>query len=262
MAWTVSENVVELSGEVQVPAKIMRPKMVVPMPAPVILTPAIEAKLDVEEAPVLSLQKETEGPFFEKSEASRTHEEQARIDYHRALESLKIGEIIQAERLLVGTLNQFPTHHASRAELASIYLKENQLDDSERILQEGLKLDENNPDFLRLMAIVYDRREEPDKALSLLVKVKESRRQDKNYVAFLGHIYQQTGRYALARQQYFRLLQTEPSNPIWLLGVSVALDSEGQHDAALEGYHRLAREGNIDPIILQYVQDRINALKG
>ena len=48
------------------------------------------------------------------------------------------------------------------------------------------------------MAVIHDKREEPDKALILLMKVKDSRRQDKNYIAFLGHIYQQTGRFALA----------------------------------------------------------------
>lgn len=200
--------------------------------------------------------------IFEKTRSTLTAEEQAATDYEYALEHFGAGDNSEAEKVLIKALNHKPNHHASRIELATLYLKKERLEEAEQVLQEGLRIDENHPDFLKLMAILHDKREEPEKALTLLVKVKDSKRHDKNYVAFLGHIYQQTGQYSLARQQYFRLLQSEPKNPIWLLGVSIALDAEGQRDAALEGYYQLKKEGKIDPKILKYVQDRIKILKG
>lgn len=213
------------------------------------------------EAWTVSLPPQCNTAQFEKPEMSLTIGEKASADYKQALKHRDNGEFLQAEKLLKTVLLQIPTHHAARAELATLHLKRNQLDESEMLLSEGLRFDENNPDFLRLMAVIYDKREEPDKALALLVKIKDSRK-DKNYVAFLGHVYQQTGRFALARQQYYRLLQEEPDNPLWLLGVSLALDAEGQKEDALEGYKKIIGNGNMDPQVLQYVQTRILALKG
>jgi len=243
-AWTVSEWVVDMPSEVG---------------------ESKGATLDIPQKPkklshaTLEPVEKKSATSFEKTEAATTGEEQAVNDYRRALQHLAQGESLQAEKLLRNSLIQFPNYHDARAELSTVYLKRNQIEEAEVILQEGLSLDENNADFLRLMAMVYDRKGDPEAALALLVKVKDSRK-DKSYVAFLGHIYQETGRYALARQQYYRLLQEEPKNPLWLLGVSVALDGEGQRGPALEGYRRLLSEGNVDPAILKYVQERVDLL--
>ena len=261
MAWSVSERIVELPQETLIMQKRVELKKLTPHG----FTPDIKKKnaSGLEQKPMISSTvAENETPVFQKKDASLSIEEQAVANLQRAQVLIKNREYAEAEKNLIFNLNRTPSHHATRSELASLYFKENQLDDAENILLEGLKYDENNSDFLKLMAMIHDKRDEPDKALSLLVKVKESKRQDPSYIAFLGHIYQQTGQYGLARQQYFRLLQMDPKNSMWLLGVSIALDAEGQKDAALEGYHRLTHEGNIDPKILKYVQERINVLKG
>jgi len=257
LAWTVSENVVRLSDE-----KMLISKSTAPETNPDDKNDHSELKSKTKVVATTAKEPEKETSSFSKKDASLSSEEDAMNNLRRAQLLIKKRDYPQAEKYLINTLNRVPNHHASRVELASLYLKENQLEESENLLLEGFKYDENNADFLRLMAMIHDKKEEPEKALALLVKVKESRRQDTNYIAFLGHIYQEMGQYGLARQQYYRLLQLEPRNSMWLLGVSIALDAEGQKEAALEGYHRLAREGNIEPKILQYVQTRINNLKG
>ena len=252
-AWTVSEWVIDSPQDGKSHQTFVQPTQesfdssVAPVKAP--------------EDKVLSLPPQHKAAQFKKQETPLTTDEEAFEHYREALKYRDNGEYLEAERFLKTALAQMPTHHAARAELATLYLKRNQLDATEMLLSEGFSLDENNADFLRLMAVIYDKREEPDKALALLVKIKDSRK-DKNYVAFLGHIYQQTGRFALARQQYYRLLQEEPENPVWLLGVSLALDAEGQKEAALEGYRKITSDGNMDPHVLQYVKERIKVLKG
>lgn len=239
-AWTVSEWVIDSPQDSQRDHIITPPKT-----------------LDTQ---MLSLPPQHKTAQFEKRETPLTNEEEASQDYRQALKYRDNGELLAAESLLKTALQQMPAHHAARIELATLYLKRNHLDETEVLLSEGLRLEENNPDFLRLMAVVYDKREEPDKALAFLIKVKDSRKRDKDYVALLAHIYHETGRFALARQQYYRLLQEEPENPLWLLGVSLALDAEGQKDAALEGYRKITFDGSLDPQVLQYVQARIKAL--
>ncbi len=252
-AWTVSERVIELPQET--------PTVIKPAKSAVVLDLPHHDRSRTNALPS-PLAKVIEEPIFEKTQPKLTDDEEIMVDYRRAMEHISHGETVLAQKFLMGILNQAPNHHLARTELATLYIKQNQLELAEETLLEGLRIAENNADFLRLMAMVHDKRQEPEKALSLLVKVKDSRKQDKNYVAFLGHIYQETGHFALARQQYYRLLQEEPSNPLWLLGVSIALDSEGQRDAALEGYQRLQQEGKVDPSVLEYINVRIKALKG
>ena len=206
--------------------------------------------------------EENDKPLFSKSRPSFSDEEEALYDFRRALVHINRRQDKEAELLLTAVIERLPTHHAARTELATLFYNRGDFEQTEEIVTEGLKLDESHPDFLRLMAMVHDIRGEPDRALSLLVRVKDSGKQDKNYIAFLGYIYQQTGQFSLARQQYFRLLQVEPNNSNWLLGVTVALDSEGQREAALEGYQRITKQGGIDANIIKYAEERISALKG
>lgn len=267
LAWTVSDNVVEIEEKTDISTA---QSTAASMTNKTNLEEKEKEKDSAKEESVIFKKIKTQlsendsdkpgRPVFQKTTSSLNEEEQAAYDYSHAVKQFDLGETFQAERVLINALNSKPDHHVSRKELATLYLKREQLIEAEHILQEGLRLDENNADFLKLMAVIHDKRSEPDKALGLLVKVKDSK-QDKNYFAFLGHIYQQTGQYGLARQQYFRLLQLEPRNPTWLLGVSIALDAEGKKSAALEGYQQLINEGRMDPKVLEYVQDRIRVLK-
>lgn len=152
--------------------------------------------------------------------------------------------------------------HKSRVELATLYLQQDKLEAAETLLMEGLFMDAYHPDCLRLMAFIEDRRQAPEKALELLNKVKSHHRKDAQYISFLGYIYQKTGHYDLARQQYFRLLENEPENAAWVLGLSMALEAQGQRESALEGYHRLQNKMGIDSSIVNYAKERIRVLKG
>jgi len=217
------------------------------------------------EVPIIEEQtklKEETSHRFQKKNSHLSKKETIEVNFWRAMGYLKQKDSVSAEDLFITNLNQFSKHHPSRIELVSIYLKSEDFEKAEIYLSEGLRGDSQNPDFLRLMATLHNVKGEPEKALPLLLKIKEPHVHQKNYLVLLGHVYQQLGHSTLARKQYFRLLNAEPNNPLWLLGITMSLDSEGQKEPALEGYRRLVKEGSIDPQILQYVRERINALKG
>lgn len=255
LAWTVSETVGEIPDlSLELPKEEEGSLMKI--------VPSVSASITqgAEPKPVVRAAAPVVG--FDKKPTQLTEDEKTSADYRSAMAALNKGEENIAENLFLKNLATSIDHHASRVELAKLYLKRNRNDEAEILLEEGLRISENFPHFLRLMAVVYDRKNDSEKALSYLMKVPESKRQDTTYVALLAHAYQKTGQYALARQQYYRLLQNEPRNALWLLGVSIALESEGQREAALEGYQKLNHEGNMDPQVLNYVRDRIKALKG
>src|SRR5690349_14974450 len=122
-AWTVSEPVVDSSLDKQVEHFSIAPS-------------------STSETKVLSLPPQHKIAQFEKREAQLTIEEEASSDYRQALKCRDNGEFLQAEKYLQTALMQMPTHHAARVELATLYLKRNQLEETEMLMSEGLRLDE------------------------------------------------------------------------------------------------------------------------
>lgn len=277
MAWTVAENITEVpplvledplakaEDELKIQHNVLKDiKKLTHTESKMQKTVSVEKPLGQQPPASMNAVTTTNGPLvgFQKNPSALTEEEDAVKEHLKACDLIKRGKEGEAEIVLFTSLIKTPTHHASRAELATLYLKKEQDKEAEKVLSEGLKLAESNPQFLKLMAIIHERWGEPEKALSLLEKISEEKRYEKNTVALLGHLYQQTGRYNLARQQYAYLMQTEPKNPLWLLGLSIALESEGKREAALEGYQKLEREMRVEPDILTYIKERIECLKG
>lgn len=201
------------------------------------------------------------GQSFEKQLSNLNGEEQATLNYIQALEFINNGIDDKAEELFLNNLTASPNHIASRVELANLYLKVNQDLDAEQLVNEGLKL-QNHPELLKLMAIIMERRGDLNIALDYLNKIPPQHKNDKNTVVLLGHIYQRTGHFGLAKNQYERLMEADPNNPLWLLGVTMAIDGEGKKSEALKGYLKLQSSPTLDSSVQQYISQRIASLKG
>lgn len=201
------------------------------------------------------------GSNFQKMSAELSEEEQAIVDYSEALEAIRLGQDVKAQKILEGNIARFPIHSMSRAELAKLYLKQHRDLDAEVVLEEGLRLSEKHPEFLKLMAITYERRGELNKSMDYLSKIPLDQQNDCEVVAMWAHIYQNLGHYSKARSQYQRLIQFESNNPLWTLGLAMAYDSEGNKKSALEKYEQLQSAGGVDSKIMHYVQERIASLK-
>ncbi len=199
---------------------------------------------------------------FEKKAPTLEPEEMATQDFHAAIKLMNSGSTSQGEQKLVSALRQNPEHTQARIQLATLYLKQDRELEAEVCLQQGLQQNENDPELLRLQAMVYERQNEPEKALHCLNKMPHDAKNHKGIVALKANLFQQVGQYKDARQQYMKLLKNEPHNSAWLLGLSIALDSEGDKESAIEGYKQLQARSGLEHGVLEYVANRLNALKG
>ncbi len=196
---------------------------------------------------------------FQKRLAKLQENEQAVEEYSHALEYINMGEVSKAIPLLEQGLKKAPNQIMIRVQLASLYLKQNRDLDAEYVLQNGLQLSNDNPEFLKLLAVLYERRGEADKALEAINKIPVNRRNDKESTAFLGHLLQSTGHHAKARELYERLQRAEPQNPLWMLGIAVSFDAEGRKKEALQSYEKLRKE-SMDTKMSKYADRRIAIL--
>lgn len=199
---------------------------------------------------------------FEKKETKLTDEELAVSDYAQALEWINAGMEVKAEQLLATSIRQCPEHVPTRAELARLYLKRNRDEEAEMLLAEGLQFSNENPEFLKLMAMTMERKEDFSSALKYLNRIARNKQNEKDTIALFGHIHHRAGNYSLARQEYGRLMKMEPNNTLWSLGFTMALDGQGNSAAALDGYQKLLKDPNMESSLLKYVEERVVALKG
>lgn len=200
-------------------------------------------------------------PGFKKQASHLTEEEQVVLNYVQALEYINKGINNQAESLLLDNLALLPSHLVSRMELANLYLRINQELNAEQVVSEGLT-QQQHPELLKLMAMILERRGELKLALEYLDKIPPHYKNDRNTIILLGHVYQQTGHFTLAKKQYDRLLEAEPTNSLWLLGAAMALEGQGKKREALKSYLQLQSDPTLESSLSQYIAERIASLKG
>ncbi|WP_111640416.1 tetratricopeptide repeat protein [Marinimicrobium alkaliphilum] len=96
-------------------------------------------------------------------------------------------------------------------------------------------------------------------ALELLEAHLATAEGDEAYRALTAGLQFQQGDYAAAANQYRRLLSDFGEEPVYWLGLALALDQQDQQASALEAYRR-ARAGEQRPSVVAYIEQQIVAL--
>lgn len=111
---------------------------------------------------------------------------------------------------------------------------------------------------LELSAQIQARRGDLEGAILMLEAVRPGFHET-SYYALRANLYQQTTRYAEAASLYRRLLDDEPNNSAFWLGLAVCLDAMNSA-GALEAFGKARDNGEYDGEVLEYIQERITAL--
>lgn len=98
------------------------------------------------------------------------------------------------------------------------------------------------------------------RAVDVLARQPPSLRRDPNYTALLAAAWQQAGQPAQAAAAYQALLQHDPGQAQWWLGLAVAQQSLDQGPQALASFRRARAAGGLTSGVLAYIDQRIEAL--
>jgi len=97
-----------------------------------------------------------------------------------------------------------------------------------------------------------------NKAISILEKYAPSIEANPKYHAFIAALYQRQGKTNLAANLYKQLLDLDPKNAKWWLGLGVTQESLGNTTAAVEAYNNADAIGGLSPETKAYVDTRIH----
>lgn len=203
----------------------------------------------------------TKPPAFTKTRAATTtgqRWQQLKADVSTAMADGRDTEAIAGLEIM---LQLQPQNHQVRRHLAALLLKNGAPGHSELLLEQGV---EQYPQALPLresLARLYAQISQPAKALTLLKGRNPDVLLHPDYIQLRARLAQQLQDHQQAQLDYALLSRFQPESIKWRLGLAVALDQDGQYQAAVEVYRWLAG-ATTTPDIGAFVQQRLAALGG
>lgn len=97
-------------------------------------------------------------------------------------------------------------------------------------------------------------------AVALLEKQKPKKNIAETYNKLLAGLYQKEKSHSKAVALYTSLIEINPSNITYWLGMGISRDALGEHQPALNAYHVVLAHKNLDTNVRNFVKTRIQAL--
>jgi MSHA biogenesis protein MshN len=199
---------------------------------------------------------------IEKTPILLTPEQRANQAYQAALTAIQNNQLPDAEQQLNALIKAFPTYTQGREALADLLIQQNNLAQASQLLQDGLQLQPNEPQFIQLQAQISLMQGNVYAALKKIQSIKPDITQYSAYYAFEAALYQRVGYSLKAAELYGRLVEMYPNNSVWWMGLGVALEGAGKKSAALEAYQNANTHKDLSFDLQNYVNSRISALGG
>jgi Tfp pilus assembly protein PilF len=193
---------------------------------------------------------------------TRTPEPAVRGPAEEARRLAEQGFPARAAELLNRHLAEQPYDSAARRQLAELYTDLGWTVQSEAILKEGLALDPGAADLANSYARRLLEKGKNGEAEALLERAaaKASPAGKAESMAALAAVYLQNGHPPLAERLYRNILEQQPDNGAWRMGLAISLEQQGKKREALEAYREALYKGDLAPLVQRYVAGRIGEL--
>ena len=181
--------------------------------------------------------------------------------YAQARRAMERGDLQSAETALQDALALDPQLHSAREDLGNLRVRLGRLDAAEADARAGLALDPTRAGYRRLLARIELTRGQPAAAVAVLEPDPPAVERDPEYHALLASAYQRVNRHEDAARSYQALARAEPYQAAWWAGYGLSRDALGDGAGALAAYARARQLGNLDPRVLEHINQRTLALQ-
>jgi len=183
----------------------------------------------------------------------------ANVEYKKAQKALKSGDSRKAIGYLRQTLKYQPEWVKARQKLSALYYGRGETRKAVATLQDGLKLDGEQPDLRLTMARLLVNESQQQAALNVLSRLPE--KSHSGYLAMRGALAQQLNNNELAMSSYKLLVKEEPYDGRWWLGLGIALERSEVAEKALDAYKQALLMGRISQQSQKFIQQRLALLE-
>ncbi|UXI01587.1 tetratricopeptide repeat protein [Photobacterium sp. TY1-4] len=186
-------------------------------------------------------------------------EQLSRVAYQRAEQALKSGDSRKAIRHLREAVQYQPDWILARQKLAALQYGRGESRQAMATLQDGLALDADQPDLRLTLAKLLVNESQPQAALNVLSQLPEAGRHE--YLAMRGALAQQLDQPELAMTSYQRLVDEQPYDGRWWMGLGIALERNQTPARARDAYQQALLMGRISQQSQQFIQQRLALLE-
>ena len=157
----------------------------------------------------------------------------------------------------------YPTRVDARVRLALILLAADQTAEAQASLRAGLNLAPNQTDLAQVLGHSLLEQDQAQAALAVLRPAVPPLTKNPEFHALLAAVEQRLGLHALAVTRYRGLLQRQPDNGNWLVGLGISLNAQGNTQAAVESFTQAADDRTLaEPLRAFAAQERVRLLAG
>ena len=200
-------------------------------------------------------------PVFNKKAVALTKDEQVRIAYAEASNTMQQGKTTAAKKLLRKVLLLDFTHIQARKTLATLLFREQQYDEAIEILELGRIQHPEDVSFTLLLARIHTERGQDPVAVDLLERITPDVASNSDFYALLAALYQRSAQYKKAAAVYEKLLRVYPGRAVWWMGLGLSLQSTERKQDALSAYKKALSAQGLTVELKRFIQKRMQILQ-
>jgi len=166
---------------------------------------------------------------------------------------------------LDGAITEFETalryqssDEETRKRLAALYYGKKNLRKSAELLQHGIRLNEDSQILRIALSKILVKENQPEAALSPLIYLPQN--VDTDYLAMRAALAQQIKNSAVAFETYQMLVEKEPDNARWWLGLAIQQERKMMYPEAKESYLEATERVGVSKQTQSFIRDRLNIL--
>lgn len=181
--------------------------------------------------------------------------------FQQAQNELKQGQADAGLNSLRAALEADAKHVQARLHLARVLTERKQPAAAADLLADGIMLQPQQNAFVLALAPLWFQAGQQDDALALLAQSTKHASASPQLTSYYGAQLLRLKRPAEAIPQFRAALRSDPSQPDWLIGLGLALQSAGQNQEAIEVFRRAYETGKLNPERKDLVEQMIAGLK-
>ena len=175
-----------------------------------------------------------------------------------AKNALDRSDFKEAMKAYYTVLKYQPSDEESRKKLAALLYGKREVQESAAVLQQGIKLDHNSVSLRLALSSLLQKEKQPEAALSVLEFIPVEA--DVDYLATRGGLAQKLKLMDLAKESYQMLVDKDPDNGRWWLGLAIVYEREAKVKKAYETYQTALVKPGLSRASQVFIRDRIKLL--
>lgn len=226
-----------------------------PAPTPRAEKPAAAA-VSPPPAAALATADNTPAAIDKRPRTAPVHEA-ADAEYRKGMTALRRGATSDALGSFRLALNLERTHVSARQALLSVLVEQQQWNEAQALVEEGLAADPTQVGWAMALARLQFEGGKLAQAGETLARHAAHAEQHADYLAFHALLLQKQKRHAESAQRYRAALNLRPSESRWWYGLGLALEAAHQAADARAAFQQARDSGNLPAELLPAVEQRL-----